>query len=72
MSETPKLSSCEETAGRVSVRVMSLCTPPAPWDDSTNNEDEADADDRECIDEDVGIGGVVGRVAIQVKQCQAN
>lgn len=45
---------------------------PARWDDSADDEDEADTDDGEWIDEEVGIEGVTGRDVIQVKRGQTD
>ena len=56
---SPELSSGEETAGESKAGEHSSDTQhyaprPSRWDESTDNEDEADLDDGEWIDEDVG------------------
>jgi hypothetical protein len=60
---SPELSSGEETAGES--RVGEHQSEPqrfvprlARWDESADDEDDADVDDGEWIDEDVGIEGV--------------
>ena len=60
---SPELSSGEETAGESKVdenqtESHHYAPRPAPWDESADDEDEADADEGEWIDEDVGIEGV--------------
>ncbi len=60
---SPELSSGEETAGESKVgehqsEPRHFAPQPARWDESADDEDEADADDGEWIDEDVGIEGV--------------
>jgi hypothetical protein len=56
---SPELSSGEETAGESKVGEHSsdpqrYAPRPARWDESADDEDEADVDDGEWIDEDVG------------------
>jgi len=60
---SPELSSGEETAGESKVgenlpESHHYAPRPARWDDGADDEDEADADDGEWIDEDVGIDDV--------------
>ncbi|KAH8984635.1 hypothetical protein EDB92DRAFT_1886394 [Lactarius akahatsu] len=69
---SPELSSGEETAGE-STKVGEQSEPqrfaprPARWDESADDEDEADADDGEWIDEDVGIEGGVADDLLQLE-----
>jgi hypothetical protein len=60
---SPELSSGEETAGESKVgehqsEPQRYAPRPARWDESADDEDEADIDDGEWIDEDVGMEGV--------------
>ncbi|KAH9962452.1 hypothetical protein BC827DRAFT_1267057 [Russula dissimulans] len=60
---SPELSSGEETAGESKVDEFQheprrYAPRPTHWDNSADDEDEADADDGEWVDEDVGIEGV--------------
>ncbi|KAI9455775.1 hypothetical protein BJY52DRAFT_1278510 [Lactarius psammicola] len=60
---SPELSSGEETAGESKVgehqtEPRHFAPRPARWDESADDEDEAEVDDGEWIDEDVGIEGV--------------
>ena len=59
---SPELSSGEETAGESKVGDQSdqhhYAPRPARWDESADDEDEADVDDGEWIDEDVGMEDV--------------
>ncbi|KAI9510996.1 hypothetical protein F5148DRAFT_1175117 [Russula earlei] len=60
---SPELSSGEETAGESKVgehrsEPRRYAPRPARWDTSADDEDEADGDDGEWFDEDVGTEGV--------------
>lgn len=60
---SPELSSGEETAGESKVgehhyEPHRYAPRPARWDASADDEDEADADDGEWVDEDMGVEGV--------------